>query len=154
MATLMFVDHVLRSHINTPIKQGLNLYRTLKERDRVLLLCSHKERDDRWLKENKINLVDDLIGPDVPFLEESIEFRQVAHCRANWPLDLVVTGDPEVAKRLLEAGITTMLFMQPAYISEKFRPDSRQGIKPWAEMTEELIKQQESLVEDYRIQDL
>ena len=154
MATLMFVDHVLRSHMNTPIKQGFALYRTLREKDRVLLLCNHKEKDDRFLKENKVNLVDDLIGPDVPFLEESIEFRQVAHCRANWPLDLVITGDPELAKRLLEAGITTMLFMQPAYISEKFRPDSRQGVKPWAEMTEELIKQQEALVEDHRMNEL
>ena len=154
MAILMFVDHVLRSHTGTPIKQGLRLYRTLKEKDQVLLLCSHKGKDERWLKENKINLVDDLIGPDVPFLEESMEFRQVSHCRANWPLDLVITGDTEVAKRLLEAGITTMLFMQPVYISEKFRPDSRQGVRPWAELTEELIKQQESFIEDHRVQDL
>lgn len=154
MATLMFVDHVLRSNLNTPIKQGFALYRTLKEKDRVLLLCAHREKDDRFLKENKVNLVDDLIGPDVPFLEESIEFRQVAYCRANWAVDLVITGDPEVATRLLNAGITTMLFMHPAYISEKFRPDSRQGIKPWAELTEQLIKQQESVVEDHRIQDL
>ena len=154
MATLIFVDHVLRSHLNAPIKQGFALYRTLKEKDRVLLLCTHKEKDDRFLKENKVNLVDDLIGPDVPFLEESIEFRQVAHCRANGPVDLVITGDPELATRLLNAGITTMLFMHPSYISEKFRPDSRQGVKTWAEMTEELIKQQESVIEDHRIQNL
>lgn len=154
MATLMFVDHVLRSNLNTPIKQGFALYRTLKEKDRVLLLCTHKGKDDRFLKENKVNLVDDLVGPDVPFLEESIEFRQVAHCRANGPVDLVITGDPVVAARLLEAGITTMLFMHPSYISEKFRPDSRQGVKPWAELTEGIIKQQEAVVEDHRVQDL
>lgn len=154
MATLIFVDHVLRSHLNAPIKQGFALYKTLKEKGRVVLLCSHKAKDDRFLKENKINLVDDLIGPDVPFLEESIEFRQVAHCRANGPVDLVITGDPAVATRLLNAGITTMLFMHPSYISEKFRPDSRQGVRTWAEMTEELIKQQESVVEDHRVQGL
>lgn len=154
MATLMFVDQVLRSHTGTPIKQGFALYRTLKERDRVLLLCTHKEKDDRWLKENKVNLVDDLVGPDVPYLEESMEFRQVQHCRANWAVDLVICGNPELATRLLEAGITTMLFLHPSYISEKFRPDSRQGIKPWAEMTEQLIKQQESFIEDHRIQDI
>lgn len=149
----MFIDHVLRSQLNTPIKQGLSLFRTLKEKDRVLVLCSHRERDDRWLKENKINLVDDLIGPDVPFLEKRIELRQVQYCRANWPIDLVITGDPEVAKELLESGMTTMLFLHPSYISEKFRPDSRKGVKPWAELTEEIIHQQESVVEDYRIQD-
>lgn len=154
MATLIFVDHVLRSHTGTPVKQGIALYRTLKEKERVLLLCSHKSKDERWLRENKINLVDDLIGPDVPFLEESMEFRQVQHCRANWPIDLVITGDTELAARLLEAGMTTMLFLHPTYISEKFRPDSRQGVKPWAEMTEQLIKQQESYVEDHRVQEL
>jgi hypothetical protein len=154
VATLIFVDHVLRSHTGTPVKQGIALYRTLKEKERVLLLCSHKSKDERWLRENKINLVDDLIGPDVPFLEESMEFRQVQHCRANWPIDLVITGDTELAARLLEAGMTTMLFLHPTYISEKFRPDSRQGVKPWAEMTEQLIKQQESYVEDHRVQEL
>ena len=154
MATLIFLDHVMRSHMNTPIKQGIALFRTLKEKDRVLILCNHIGKDDRWLRENKINLVDDLVGPDVPFLEESIEFRQVAYCRANWPIDLVITGDPEVAKRLLEAGVTVSLFMHPSYISEKFRPDSRQGVKPWAELTEEIISQQESIVEDHRVQDL
>jgi hypothetical protein len=154
VATLIFVDHVLRSHTGTPVKQGIALYRTLKEKERVLLLCSHKGKDERWLRENKINLVDDLIGPDVPFLEESMEFRQVQHCRANWPIDLVITGDTELAARLLEAGMTTMLFLHPTYISEKFRPDSRQGVKPWAELTEQLIRQQESYVEDHRVQEL
>lgn len=154
MATLMFVDNVLRSHTGTPIKQGLALYRTLKEKERVLLLCSHREKDDRWLKENKINLVDDLIGTDVPFLEARIEMRQVHYCRANWAVDLVITGDPEVATLLLNSGMTTMMFLHPSYISEKFRPDSRQGVKPWAELTEELIRQQETLVDDHRIQDL
>lgn len=151
MATLIFLDHVLRSQLNTPIKPGIRLFRTLKEKDRVLILCNNVARDDRWLRENKINLVDDLVGPDVPFLEESIEFRQVAFCRTNWPIDLVITGDTEVAKRLLEAGITVSLFMHPSYISEKFRPDSRQGVKPWSELTEEIIRQQESIVEDHRV---
>ena len=150
MAILIFVDDVLRSHVNTPIKQGFSLLRNLRERERVLILCADKEKDDRFLKENKLSLVDDLIGPDVPFLEESIEFRQVQYCRAHGPVELVITGNPEVATRLLEAGVSTMLYLNPSYISEKFRPDSRQGAKPWAKMTEELIKQQESLIEDQR----
>jgi len=44
------------------------------------------------------------------------------------------------------------MFLHPVYITEKFRPDSRQGVKPWAEITKEIIKQQESFVEDHRIQ--
>ena len=154
MATLMFIDNVLRSQVtNAPISQGLKLYRTLKDRDnRVLLLCTDKAKDDRWLKENKINLVDDLVGRDIPLPGENPEFRQVEHCRANWSIDMVITADPELATLLLQAGITTLMFLHPVYITEKFRPDSRQGVKPWAEITKEIIKQQESFVEDHRIQ--
>ena len=151
MASLMFLDDVIRSHRNTPIPQGISLYRMLKEKGRVLILCKDKDKDEIWLRQNKINLIDDLIGEDVPLVTDNLEWRQVEYCRSQWTIDMVVTGDPEMVKRLLEAGVTTLMFLQPTYISEKFRPDSRQGIKPWAEITKEIIHQQESYVEDHRI---
>ena len=151
MASLMFLDDVIRSYRNTPIPQGISLYRMLKEKGRVLILCKDKDKDEVWLRQNKINLIDDLIGEDVPLVTDNLEWRQVEYCRSQWTIDMVVTSDPEMVKRLLEAGVTTLMFLQPTYISEKFRPDSRQGVKPWAEITEEIIKQQEAFVEDHRI---
>lgn len=152
MATLMFIDSVLRNQQGAPIPQGISLYRTLKEKGRVLILCNNKARDERWLRENKINLLDDLIDPNLPSATEDPSWRQVEYCRGQWQLDMVVTADPELATKLLNAGITTLMFLHPLYITEKFRPDSRQGVKPWKQIADEISYQQESIVEDSRIQ--
>ena len=151
MAVLMFVDGVLRSHTGAPNRQGITLYRTLREYTQVFLLCSHKEKDTRWLKENKINLVDDLVGEDIPLSIDWLEWRQVEYCRGRGQVDYVFTSDPKLAAKLLEAGVTTLLFLQPVYISEKFRPDSAEGRKSWAEIQDEIIRQQELYVGDHRV---
>lgn len=151
MAILMFVDGVLRSSTGSPIRQGFSLYRTLKEKDQVFLLCSHKVKDDRWLRENKINLVDDLVGPDLPSTTEWVEWRQVEYCRGRGQVDYVVTSDPKLAAKLLESGITALMFLQPIYISERFRPDSRDGRRSWRDITDEISRQQALYAGDHRI---
>lgn len=152
MATLMFIDSVLRNQQGSPIPQGISLYRILKEKGRVLILCNNKARDERWLRENKINLLDDLIDPDLPSVTEDPSWRQVEFCRGQWQIEMVVTADPELSAKLLNAGITTLMFLHPLYITEKFRPDSRQGVKPWKDIVNEISYQQESIVDDSRIQ--
>ena len=147
----MFVDGVLRSHTGSPNRQGMYLYRTLREYTQVFLLCSNKARDDRWLKENKINLVDDLVGEDIPLSIDWLEWRQVEYCRGRGQVDYVITSDPKLAAKLLEAGVTSLLFLQPIYISEKFRPDSSEGRKSWAQIQDEIVRQQELYVEDHRV---
>jgi hypothetical protein len=127
------------------------LYRTLREYTQVFLLCSNKARDDRWLKENKINLVDDLVGEDIPLSIDWLEWRQVEYCRGRGQVDYVITSDPKLAAKLLEAGVTSLLFLQPIYISEKFRPDSSEGRKSWAQIQDEIVRQQELYVEDHRV---
>jgi len=154
VATLMFIDGVLRNPItNAPIPQGMSLYRILKDRGRVLLLCSHKEKDDRWLRENKVNLVDDLVGLEMTAGVEWPELRQVEYCRGQQSgVELVITADPALAAKLLEIGITSLMFLHPVYMAEKFRPDGRQGAKSWEKIKSEIISQQETFVEDHRIQ--
>ena len=151
MAILMFVDGVLRSHTGSPNRQGMYLYRTLREHTQVFLLCSNKARDDRWLKENKVNLVDDLVGEDIPLSIDWLEWRQVEYCRGRGQVDYVITSDPKLATKLLESGVTSLLFLQPIYISEKFRPDSNEGRKSWAQIQDEIVRQQELYVEDHRV---
>lgn len=151
MAILMFVDGVLRSHTGSPNRQGMYLYRTLREHTQVFLLCSNKARDDRWLKENKVNIVDDLVGEDIPLSIDWLEWRQVEYCRGRGQVDYVITSDPKLATKLLESGVTSLLFLQPIYISEKFRPDSNEGRKSWAQIQDEIVRQQELYVEDHRV---
>jgi hypothetical protein len=44
------------------------------------------------------------------------------------------------------------MFLHPVYMDEKFRPDGRQGAKSWAKIKSEIISQQETYVEDHRVQ--
>jgi len=149
---LMFVDGVLRSHTGSPIYQGLGLYRMLVENNRVVLLCEDKKADDVWLKQHKINKLDDLIGRDIPFMTDDPTYRQVEYCRGQGPVEAVITSDPELVNKLLTVGITAIGFFHPSYIKEEFRPDSRQGIRTWASISEEIANQQDSIKDDPRIQ--
>jgi len=149
---LMFIDGVLRTHTHTPIYQGLGLYRLLAENNRVLLISSNKEVDDVWLRQHKINKIDDLIGRDIPSMTDNAEFRQVEYCRGQGPVEMVITSNPVLAKDLLEVGITTMVFLQPSYVKEEFRPDSRVGRKSWEDISTEIANQQDAIAEDPRVQ--
>jgi len=153
VAFLMFVDGVLRSHTGGPIYQGLGLYKLLNENNKVILLCADKKKDDVWLKQHKINKLDDLIGTDIPGMTDFPTWRQVEYVRSQGPVEMVICSDPVLGKRLLEAGITTLMFLQPSYIKEDFRPDSRQGVKSWSDIVNEIVKQQEAFVEDPRVQE-
>ncbi len=152
MTFLMFIDGVLRTHTHTPIYQGLGLYRLLAENNRVLLISSNKEVDDVWLRQHKINKIDDLIGRDIPSMTDNAEFRQVEYCRGQGPVEMVITSNPVLAKNLLEVGITTMVFLQPSYVKEEFRPDSRVGRKSWEDISTEIANQQDAIKEDPRVQ--
>jgi hypothetical protein len=151
MATLIFLDEVLRSNTNKPITQGISLFRTLNEKTRVLVLCKDKARDEIWLRQHKINLVDDLIGTEVLAFTDDPAWRLVEHCRGRGPIEMVVTSDPELATKLLSVGITTLMFLQPIYLTEKFRPDSRQGVKAWKGIADEIAKEQDNFVNDHRV---
>ena len=151
MAIVMFVDDVLRSSTGGPIYQGLALYRMFNEDVRVLLLCDDRAKTNRWLLEHKINTADDLIDQTVPGVIDDPELEQVKYCRSQGKVELVVTGNTELAKKLLEEGIDTLLFLHPSYLRPEFRPDGRQGKKSWADIEEEIDKQIEMMKEDKRV---
>jgi len=151
VATLVFIDEVLRSQTGAPIPQGIALFRTLKERERVLILSKDKARDDVWLKAHKINFVDDLIGLESVTFTDFPEWRLVEYCRGQWHIDMVITSNPELATKLLTVGITTLMFLHPVYITERFRPDSRTGVRAWESISKEIATQQEAFIDDHRL---
>ena len=150
MAIVMFVDGVLRSETGSPIYQGLALYRMFNEDVRVILLTDEREKTHRWLLEHKINKFDDLIDQNVPGVIDDPDFEQVKYCRSQGKVELVVTGDTDLAKKMLEIGLDTLLFLHPSYLRPEFRPDGRQGMKSWAAIEEEMDKQIEMMKEDPR----
>lgn len=151
MAIVMFVDGVLRHNSSAPIYSGMALYRMFSEDMRVVLLSEDKEKTHRWLLEHKINTFDDLIDNNVPGVLEDPEFEQVKYCRSQGKIELVVTANIELAKKLLEEGIDTLMFLHPNYLRPEFRPDGRQGIRSWAAVQDEMDKQMEMLREDPRV---
>ena len=151
MAIVMFVDDVLRSSTGSPIYQGLALYRMFNEDVRVVLLTDDRDKTHRWLLEHRINTFDDLVDRNVPGILNDPDLEQVKYCRSQGKVELVVTGNVELAKRLLEIGLDTLLFLHPTYLRPEFRPDGRQGMKAWADIEEEIDKQIEMIKEDPRV---
>lgn len=153
MAILIFVDGVLRNHKSAPIPDGMALYRSLNEKHRVLLLCNDKEKTDHWLRQHRVMKLDDIVGTDgIPALGDDVAYRQVEWLRSQGPVEYVITSDPALTNRLLEVGMTTLVFMNPLYIKEEFRPDSRQGVRSWNDIVQEIEKQQDDFSEDPRVE--
>lgn len=151
MAIVMFVDDVLRSSTGSPIYQGLALYRMFNEDVRVVLLTDDRDKTHRWLLEHRINTFDDLVDRNVPGILNDPDLEQVKYCRSQGKVELVVTGNVELSKKLLEIGLDTLLFLHPTYLRPEFRPDGRQGMKAWADIEEEIDKQIEMIKEDPRV---
>jgi hypothetical protein len=135
-----------KNHV--PISEGMRLVRTLQQTMAVVILCSDREKADHWLKGNKMGKVDNLIS-EVP--AGGVDpFRQAEWCRAQGPIDYVITTDPQLSAKLLEHGFRVMLFLDPIYIDHKFRPDSIEGRKSWKDITSELDKQADMYLDDNR----
>ena len=147
MAVLVYMEGVLaKNHV--PISEGMRLVRTLQQTMAVVILCSDREKADHWLKGNKMGKIDNLIS-EVP--AGGIDpFRQAEWCRAQGPIDYVITTDPQLSAKLLEHGFRVMLFLDPIYIDHKFRPDSIEGRKSWQDITSELDKQADMYLDDNR----
>lgn len=153
MSVLIFVDGVMRRPNNTPVNEGLRLYKHLADKERVILLCNDKEDCDRWIKQNNLaSKLDDIIDYDQPGLDEfERKLRQVQYCKSRGPVEYVISDDIELAKTLLEQGYAVYLFLSPKYFSHKFRPDRPAGVKAWNDIVNELDRQQQLYDQDRRI---
>lgn len=145
----MYMDGVL-SNKGVAIKDGLALYRTLKDKMAVIILCEDKEKADRWMRENKLNKVDNIVDHSIPGVLDDPNYRQAEWCRSQGPVDYVITADVDLAKKLLEFGFRVLMFLDPVYLDHKFRPDTRTGVKSWSDIKAEIEKQQDLYLEDKR----
>ena len=149
---LIFLDGVLRDESkHGAIYEGLALFRLFKDATKVVVLAKNQADAERWCKQNNILKVDEIVDYDIPAIGTDPDFRLVEYCRARGGLQLVITSDPRLAAKLLEIGVHTLLFLHPSYMRHEFRPDSRQGVKPWADIHEEINRQKEMMVGDERV---
>jgi hypothetical protein len=147
---VFFLDGVFRNTLNSPIYEGIALYKALKEDNKIVILCDKKDEGERWLRENNIIKFDDIITAEFPGGSNK-KLRQVEYVRSQGPITFVVTDDTELAKDLLEQGIFTILFLHPRYLRPEFRPDGRQGIRSWKSIEDELDMQSELYSQDPRV---
>jgi len=143
----------MRRENNLPIPDGVRLYKSLAEKERVILVGTDKTDIDRWMKQNNLSSkLDDILdyNPGEAFSDVK-KYRQVLHARSRGPVDYVITDDLELAKSLLEEGLSVFLFLHPKYFNHKFRPDRPSGIRAWSDIVHELDKQQKLYEEDNRV---
>ena len=152
MSVLVFVDGVIRRPADhSIILDGSAIYKSFNENYRVLLITDDKEKTDIWLKkQNLAKKIDDIVQiEDSPLGDNA--FRTVERERSKGKIDFVMTDDVELTRKLIEAGIPTLVFLNPRYTRPEFRPDTRTGVKSWEAITDELDKQQEIYREDVRL---
>jgi hypothetical protein len=154
MPVLIFLDGVIRKKTDkSPIFEGLNLYKGMNGVNRVVVLCDDKEKAEMWFKAHTLNAkLDDLVGPST-VVSDYPKLQQVLDCYSKGKIDLVVTDDADLTKQLLERGITTLVFLSPRYSRPEFRPDAREGVRSWTDITTELDRQQGLYMEDPRVEE-
>jgi hypothetical protein len=143
---LMRDDQNLGFVSRVPIQPAFAFYRALLASYRVVLVTLEPdgEKVSWWLKSQGLSGFAEVLLPKARWVTSApdVVSRSVAALRAL-PTDVgvVVTGDPRVAARLLQEGVTTNLFAHPRFTRPDFRPEGFGGIRPWAEIEAEVDKQ-------------
>lgn len=153
MSVVVFVDGIMRRERDQSIiMEGVALYKSLNETNRVILICEDAERTDIWLKTNNLaKKLDDIVGiVDTPL--DRPKLLTVETIRSKGKIDYVVTEDTELARQLIEVGIPVLVFLNPRYTRPEFRPDGREGRKSWVDINEELDRQQGLYDDDVRLE--
>jgi len=152
MSVVVLLDGVIRNlRKQAPISEGVLLYKTLNELNRVIVLADDKERTDIWLKKNNMaKSLDDIVQISDSVVEEP-RIASIKDILSKGRIEFVVTDDSDLAKALLELSINVLVFLHPRYAKPEFRPDGRAGVKSWEAITEELDKQQGLYTEDPRV---
>ena len=152
MSVVIFVDGIMRRvRDQSIIMEGVALYKSLNETNRVILVCDDAERTSVWLKTNNLaKKLDDIVAVvDTPL--DNPNLLTIETIRSKGKIDYVVTEDTELARQLIEVGIPVLVFLNPRYTRPEFRPDGREGKKSWEIITEELDRQQGLYSEDPRL---
>jgi hypothetical protein len=153
MSVVVFVDGIMRRERDQSIiMEGVALYKSLNETNRVILICEDAERTDIWLKTNNLaKKLDDIVGiVDTPL--DRPKLLTVESIRSKGKIDYVVTEDTELARQLIEVGVPVLVFLNPRYTRPEFRPDGREGKKSWVDINEELDRQQGLYDDDTRLE--
>jgi len=152
MGVLFDVDGVLRHPINShAIREGFALYNMIKQSTIVTFICEDRKKADHFLRTHKVLKYDNIQDTSDLAPGDDVWVRLIKRCRANAPIDYVVTANADLVVPLMEQGIATLVFCVPSYLDAKFMPDGRNGKRAWTEIKEEIERQQDLLAQDGRL---
>lgn len=132
MNVAIVIDGVLRQpHGGGPIPAGIGLYRGLCEADRVMLLSTNREDDDRWLYEEGLSMFTLLKQIDVRDMADGTLTNTIGQLRTAGPLQLVIGADPAALAHLVQQGITVSAFLSAEFARPHWRPDYDESPNSW-----------------------
>lgn len=153
------VEGVLRKPVTAAVLEaGRRLYHGLASTYRIVLVTSSTDRlsSGGWLGMNGFSRHDHIVygDEDVPATSEWwVSVAKRLKLAYGYDTELFVVPDPHDAMQLIRHGFSVMLFVQAAYAIPEWRPDHRQGVRPWAELTAEVEVQRALRAGDNRMQE-
>jgi hypothetical protein len=140
-----------------PIIPGLLLYRSLVKTHRVSLIIdeSNRMQIQYWLKVNGFIDHTNEVYFEVDDPIDVVERReaQISRLRSTGSFSLLIESDMRVAKRMLETGVPTFLFLRPQYTHPDFDPNAQFEVTPWESILNEQIRQREARANDERLKE-
>ena len=138
MTVLVVNEGVLQSSKDQPILEGFRLVANLAMSNRIVLITSGSaERVEHQLRTERISdQIAEIIDHTVGLEPLPLWCRQIEVARSRWPVSMVLTADPQIARFVIERGIVSLFFAHPSFSQPAHRPE--QGNRTGEELTHEL----------------
>jgi hypothetical protein len=140
----MVVEGVLQKLVGgQELREGISLYHCFFQGGYdVILVSNHMSDVSDWLWKSGLT-------------RHSLVVSSVEEAMAKGHnVTLVVTPNPEQARRLFAQGVTTLLFAHPSYAQPDWRPDYIGPKVGWNELSREIADEAARKLADHRMDDL
>ena len=117
------------------------VYYGFKPNHRVAIFTSQKRTDaEHWLNMNGFIAFDELIDNTYDLIGDELSQRQITVARSRQQVELLVTGDPQLAAWAFEQGIPSLVLAHPDTMLVQNRPDAPKKMRAWTDIEDVITK--------------
>lgn len=117
------------------------VYYGFKPNHRVAIFTSQKRTDaEHWLNVNGFVAYDELIDNTYDLIGDELSQRQITVARSRQQVELLVTGDPQLAAWAFEQGLPSLVLAHPDTMLVQNRPDAPKKMRAWTDIEEVITK--------------
>ena len=117
------------------------VYYGFKPNHRVAIFKSPKRTDaEHWLNVNGFIAYDELIDNTYDLIGDELSQRQITVARSRQQVELLVTGDPQLAAWAFEQGLPSLVLAHPDTMLVQNRPDAPKKMRAWTDIEEVITK--------------